>query len=214
MDTRNDVHAPSKINPDDYRYVGQEYMRIDGFGDCVILQEMRRVIREDMARTGGTYSGHEHGGNCMVCGSVNAIYTVLFHHATTNSYVRMGQDCAEKCEVGNPDAFRTFRESIKAAEFHKAGKAKAKGLLEMAGLSRSWEIYLEPRKGLSENQRSPWEESTTADIVGKLVQYGSASDKQYNFLRVLLQKIDGRAAVQAKRDADNANAKDCRKSVV
>ena len=97
---RSDVHRPSALNPEDYEFVGQEVSKFEGIESCEFILREREAIRAHMAKTGGNYSGHEHGGNCMVCGSPNAIYTVLFYHQKTNTYVRMGQDCAMKCEMG------------------------------------------------------------------------------------------------------------------
>lgn len=204
---RSDVHAPSKIDPADYEYVGQEYIKIEGFGDCFILQEMRRVIREHMARTGGNYSAHEHGGNCMVCGSVNAAYTVLFHHAASNSYVRMGQDCARKCEMGDERAFKAFKAGLDDYRKCRAGKAKAAALLEEAGLGKAWEVFEVASKVPSVD--TPNEENTICDIVGKLVQYGSLSERQLEFVRGLLGRIDTRAARMAQRERERAAAPPC-----
>lgn len=199
---RNDVHRPSEIDPADYEYVAQEYLKIEGMGDCYILQQNREMIRAHMARSGGNYSGHAHGGNCMVCGSVNAMYTVLFYHAKTNSYVRMGQDCAEKCDMGDAESFRAFREGIKSALACKTGKAKAQALLAERGLERAWAIY-------GADEKPGREEVTVTDMVGKLVQYGSLSDKQYDFLKTLLDRIITRPQREAQRAAEDAAAKPC-----
>lgn len=206
---RIDIHAPSKIIPADYEYVAQEHAKSEGFGDAGFMMHERKVFLLHKEKTGGDWSTHAHGGNCMVCGSVNAIYTVIYYHAPTNTYIRTGQDCAEKFDTEHADAFKVFREAAKAAIHAKAGKAKAQGLLAAKGLSDAWAVYLEPRKGLPENKPTPYEEATITNMIGKLVQYGSLSDKQYAFISVLLQKIINRAAEQIKRDAEKALAKDC-----
>lgn len=157
-----------------------------------------------MKATGGNYSAHEHGGSCGVCGSVNAIYTVLFYHAKTNTYVRMGQDCATKCEIGNEAAFRAFREGVKDAMDMRAGKNKAKAVLAERGLSAAWDIF---DIGLPSHATMESEEVTVRDIVGKLVQYGSLSDAQYEFLGKLLNRIETRPEREAKREAEEAAAK-------
>jgi hypothetical protein len=208
MTMRDDVHAPSAIIPEDYEYVAQECMKIEGLGDCSLLMAAREQIRAHMTRTGGTYSGHEHGGNCMVCGSVNAIYTVLFHHAKTNTYVRMGQDCAAKCEMGDERAFKAFKAGIDDARKLHAGKTKAKAILAEQGLERAWSIYETACKDNSYFDKLQ-EERTVHDIVGKLVQYGSLSDKQMDFLRGLLTRIDTRAERMAQREQERAAALPC-----
>lgn len=97
---RTDIHRPSAINPAEYEYVGPEHIKIEGFGDCAYVLEMRRRIQEHMTRTGGTYAHVETTGNCQVCGSVNMIYSVLFYHRPSNTYIRTGQDCADKLDMG------------------------------------------------------------------------------------------------------------------
>jgi hypothetical protein len=206
---RTDIHRPSAINPSEYEFVGQECFKIQGIGDCQAVLQERARIQAHKARTGGHYSDHEHGGNCMVCGSVNAIYTVLFYHAKTNTYVRMGSDCAAKCEMGGDfGTTSNFRRAVENAREAIAGKNKTIALLSDYGLSRCWDIYNAP----FETKR--WEENTITDIVGKFVKYGSISKAQQDFLKSLLSKIDNRAAVQAKREVEKAAAADCPKGRV
>jgi hypothetical protein len=209
METRNDVHAPSRINPADYEYVAQEHVKSEGFGGCFFMLQERKVFEMHKAKTGGNWSHHAHGGNCMICGSVNALYTVIYYHAPTNSYIRTGQDCASKFDTEHADAFRIFREASLAATHAKAGKAKAQGLLNERGLGAAWTIYTLMEELNPEGPRVPWEETTITNIVGKLVKYGSASDKQFDFVGVLLGKINNRAALAAKKAADTAHIKDC-----
>lgn len=140
---RTDTHRPSEIKPEEYRYVAPEVLRIEGPGDIAYVQHCREVIQKDMERTGGTYSQHAHGGNCMVCGNVHAIYTILFHHEPTNTYIRMGETCARKVEMGYvPAELNTLRKAVKDAREFQAGKQKAQALLQDAGLEICWEIHL------------------------------------------------------------------------
>jgi hypothetical protein len=200
MSKRTDIHRPSAINPDEYEYVAFEFIPIGKFtgdimADCEFLQQERATIQRHMKETGGTYSRHEHGGNCHVCGA-HAIYTVLFYHRITNTYIRTGQDCAEKMDLavgGNYDVFRT---SVKNALDHQAGKQKAQAILERDGLSSAWAVYKAYEYG------QPKQEEIVADIVGKLVQYGSVSDKSLNYVRSLVNQIENRAAIEAQRKAE------------
>ena len=203
---RNDVHRPSTINPEDYEYVAQECMRIEGMGDASILMAERELLRAHMARTAGTYSGHQHGGNCMVCGSVNAVYTVLFYHSKTNSYVRMGTDCAAKCDMGDPNLFNAFRKGVKDARELQKGTRKAKALLSDRGLERAWAIHQE---GSSKAWEQGGSQGILFDVIEKLIKYGSLSDKQYAFLGRLVYKIENRDKIEAQRKAENDAAKPC-----
>lgn len=201
---RTDVHRPSAINPDDYEFVAVEHVKIESFSDVEVVRQERERIRAHMARTGGTYSRHAHGGNCAVCGNANAIYTMLFFHAKTNSYVRMGSDCAEKVSCGDAARFRTVVDAIQAAEQSRAGKLKAQGVLAELGLTRAWEIA--QAFGVNAELHGH-EEGLISNIVGKLVNYGSISDKQIEFLRSLLVQLDTREQRMAQRAAEKEAAK-------
>lgn len=123
---RTDTHRPSAIDPTEYQFVAFEYVKLDDIGACYFLQTERARISAHMERTGGTYSGHEHGGNCMVCGNVLATYTVLFYHEKTNSYVRMGDICAQKCDMAYSDGeFDAFKRHIDNVRANKAGEAES-----------------------------------------------------------------------------------------
>lgn len=200
--TRTDIHRPSAINPSEYDFVGFERLRIEGPGDCAAILAHREIIEAHIRRTGGRYSDHAHGGNCSVCGAM-AIYTILWYHRPTNTYIRTGQDCAAKMDMGlDADEFNRFRSAVRDAHKAQAGKRKAAALLADHGLDRCWAIY---------DSRS-WpgrEEQTIGDIVGKLVHWGALSDKQWTFLATLLQRIDTRAEREAQRAAERASAADC-----
>jgi hypothetical protein len=145
---RTDIHRPSIVNPADYEFVAVEVTRDDGdIGGAMMAAEQRRIIRRHMEITGGNYSRHAHGGNCHVCGA-HAIYTVLWYHAETNTYIRTGEDCADKLWNGDEYGFqavrgelRTVRGELRTARENRAGKAKAELILRDAGLSRGWEIF-------------------------------------------------------------------------
>jgi hypothetical protein len=207
---RTDIHRPSAINPAEYEWVAFELIPLGRFGgdilgDCEFLREERNRIRRHMERTGGTYSRHEHGGNCGVCGSVNAIYTVLFYHSLTNSYIRMGQDCAQKCEMaigGDLDAFKT---AAKDALTLKAGKKKAAAILEVSGIPQAWAIY---NAEYPADVILPYEETTIIDIIGRLVEYGGVSEKQMNFVKSLVDRINRREEIAKARAIAYAAAAD------
>ena len=204
---RTDIHRPSEIVPDDYEFVACEHLKIQGFGDCEYVLAMRKLIEAHMIRTGGNYSNHEHGGNCHVCGSPNLIYSILYYHAPTNSYIRVGEDCAQKLDMGGTKEMSRFRAAVRDALEAQAGKKKAVATLEAAGLTHAWEIYTEPDAVVRQGWK--YEETTIIDIVDKLVRFGSISEKQTAFLAKLLDKIPQRAAIAAQRAAETAAAAPC-----
>lgn len=203
--TRHDIHRPSALVPADYEFVAFECLRQEGdlAGWAEATLDERARITAHMNRTGGTYSDHAHGGNCMICGNANAIYTALFYHALTNSYVRVGQDCTEKLEQRVD--FDTFRTGVTNALEARAGKRKAEATLAAAGLIEAWYVFQSCEIPFDYYGAGPFpapggnEERTVRDIVGKLVQYGSISEKQQSFLGNLLDRIATRVERAAER---------------
>src|SRR4029077_9047638 len=159
---------PSEIVPADYEFIGCELVP-GPFGPMGIPGERER-IQAHMKRTGGHYSKHEHGGNCHICGSVNLVYSILYYHAKSNSYIRMGEDCARKLDFGGTREISIFRKAVREQMEIAKGKAKAQRILGEQGLSALWAIYEAP-------VAHHYEEKTISDIVGKLVKYGSVSEK-------------------------------------
>ena len=80
-------------------------------------------------------------------------------------------------------------------------KRKAQATLADVGLSQAWEIYTATN---ADGHR--WEENTISDIVGKLVKYGSISEKQQAFIGTLLAKIAARPVIDAARAAERGNS--------
>ncbi len=203
---RNDIHRPSVIDPTEYVMVGFECVKIENgdLGAMFFAREERAKITAHMARTGGTYSSHAHGGNCMVCGNANAVYTVLFHHPLTNVYVRMGDICAQKADMafssGDLDAFKAAaRREAEAV----AGKKKALKALTEAGMEAAWPIWTADYNTLPTTKRGfvEYQEETIRDIVSRLVKHGSISEKQMAFVGRLLAQIAERVATPAVPDA-------------
>lgn len=195
MNTRTDIHRPSAINPADYVCVGFKYI---GPYQLAPSADDRRQIEAHREKTGGRYSSHEHGGTCSICGA-HALTLGVFYHAATNTYINAGEDCAAKLDLGDAVEFRSFKKRLAAGLEAARGKAKAQKTLAELGLTDAWAVY--------EGSASAWEENTIRDIVSKLVQYGSISEKQAAFLGKLLAQIPAREAQKAERAAVNANSK-------
>lgn len=193
---RNDVHAPSNIQPNDYLFVGQLTTRIEGLGDCLFIQQERKVIEGHMQRTGGNYATHAHGGSCHICGAF-ALYLAVFYHEPSNEYIKTGQDCATKLDMGERSAFQSFRKAVRAALGNIAGKAKAQMILAEHDLDALWPIYDGGWKAEYEQQ-----EEIVIDIVGKLVRYGNLSERQIAFLARLEKQIVKRPEIKARWQAE------------
>ena len=192
---RTDIHRPSAIIPADYVFVEFEYLGEDVPASIMMRRER---IQAHMMRTGGTYSHHAHGGNCHICGA-RCIDTALFHHIPSNVYIRTGLDCCDKLDSSVDGT--EFRTSMLRWNELRAGKRKAQGYLTRRGLEAAWSVY---ETLTSPNDR--YEENTIRDIISKLVQYGSLSDRQIAFVGNLLTKITQRASIDATRAAETAAA--------
>ena len=227
---RTDIHCPSQIIPSDYEYVAVWTMNIQGLGDAIFIQRERELVKIHMERTGGTYSAHEHGGSCDVCGNWLAIYLVLFYHTKTNQYIRVGVNCAQKLEMNiDMKSIQGFKKLCADAREQQAGKRKAIALLSDRNILDAWEVYeAKPAQhaetcqlitghlsGHAQEQFygvkctcgtidlfNEFPERTIRDIVGKLVRYGSISDAQTSFVAKLLKQIVDRPIVEAQRQAE------------
>jgi hypothetical protein len=194
---RKDIHRPSAINPEDYFFVAHDYYGPDNM--AMSLSGERAAFRDHMARTGGKFSGHDHGGSCHVCGA-GAMYVAKFWHKPSNSYIVTGEDCAAKMHMGDPAAFRKFRDNVGVQKEAIAGKRKAKEILEAAGLAKAWELY-EARGKANDLSR---DELTALDIVSRLVKWGNISDKAAAFLATLLDRIERAPEIAAEKAAAKA----------
>jgi hypothetical protein len=201
---RTDIHRPSVIQPQDYQFVGVWYDPNEEFeiGSAYMLRMERENIMAHMKQTGGRWARHEHGGTCHVCGA-NAQYLAVFHHQASNEYIRVGEDCTEKMDMGEPERFATARRAAKNAREADAGKRKARLILQDHGLEAAWRYY---------DTKHVWqerEEATCESIVGNLVRYGNLSEKQVEFLKTLLYRIENREILKAQKEAEKAQAQNC-----
>lgn len=207
---RTDVHAPSRINPIDYDFVAVFY-KVDFYTAPFIL-EQREILNNHMERTGGTWSTHEHGGNCHICGAW-MIYYAVFHHIPTNTYIRTGLECAAKLDYQDKSLFEKAKNERQAVEKAKAGKLKATGLLNEHGiLDFVQKLHGENFEIVNYPDDAPIELKELINIVisitDNLIKWGNLSDKQWNFLNVLRNKIENFYEIKAKRDAEHAQLAD------
>lgn len=194
---RTDIHRPGAIVPADYDYVAVAYMRVEDIGDAIFLRLERERLAAHMEKTGGQYSAHDHGGNCHICGA-HCVYMVVFHHRPSNAYIKTGFDCADHMEWDD-GVGESFRKKVRAALEQKAGVRKAKATLEAGGIDLAWKVFSDGLEGR--------DEATICDMVEKLVRYGSLSDKQMDFLRVLIDRVEQRPARAARIAAEREAAK-------
>jgi len=201
---RTDIHRPSVIEPADYYFVGIWYdpKEATEVGGPFMLRYEREAIKAHMENTKGQWSTHSHGGTCHVCGA-HAVYLAVFYHVPSNTYIRVGEDCAFKMDMGEPERFASARRSVKNAREAIAGKRKAELILSDLGLTEAWTLF---------NMKvvpDLYEENTIVDMVRNLVRYGNLSEKQQSFMRKLLHTIANREAIAAQRKEEKAAAAPC-----
>lgn len=219
--TRTDPHRPSVIDPTEYEFVAFSYQRESGpFGMPGVEKAEREALAAHMAATGGRWSGHEHGGNCHVCGA-SAVYTVIFWHRPTNVYIRTGNICADKMQWGYDEGrFDLFKTSLKADRELRAGMRKGRALAEDNGALEAWEIFEDIRRkqregwGDEDSTAVPPEHWTIKDIFDRLVKYGYLSEKQWKFVKALPERARTKEARKAQWAAEKAAAKDAPKGRV
>jgi hypothetical protein len=223
---RSDIHRPSAIDPEAYRFVTVLYLGGADMdpGMAMMNAENRRFLASDMERTGGRWSRHEHGGTCHVCGA-HAAYVAVYQHVDTLEYIQMGEDCAGKLDMGDVAAFNPLRRSIANAREAMAGKRKAAAVLQDAGLARAWELYemnSDTAALVAAGAATPATAydgtptvyntdayNTLCDVVRKLVKYGHISDRQEQFLASLVACIENANAIAAARVAEREAAAPC-----
>ena len=206
MTSRTDIHRPAEIKTEDYIFVGINFMKIEEVGDEIVLAEHRKAINAALD-SGATWSEHSHGGSCHVCGA-NAIYTAVFFHVPTNQLIQTGFDCADKIESGHDNDFRKAKLEIKSARENFAGKQKARLLCEDHGIPQAFDIGTSDVHSLNEST------AIVISMIHKLIRYGSLSDKQWDFLKSLVDRIERADEIKAQRDAEKEAAAPCPKGKV
>lgn len=131
MAKREDIHRPSKINPEEYTAIPFQADYLGMVDDSQFerqLEEDRRSRHGWVKRHGYKYADHGSAGTCQCCGA-NALYVEYFLHRPTGTVVRFGSTCAEKLGFGINAAFRIMKRRVKCARDFATGKARARVLL-------------------------------------------------------------------------------------
>jgi len=219
---RTDEHAPSRIKPNDYEFIGFDY-----YGPEVGVETDQREIHAHQRETGGDYSEHAHGGTCMVCGA-SAFYVAVFYYPKTNVYITVGQECASKMELstGASGDWNAFKKAARASIEAHAGKQRAFTVLCEKGLQTAWYMWTADCNDLPVDETWPIKNyddgsekiigyhllkecMTVRDMVSKLVRYGSMTEKAEGYLRTLLTRIAKYPEMMAARKAEKEAAADC-----
>lgn len=213
---RTDIHRPSAIEPSEYEFVAWELQNINVMEQVYLVNHYRQLLKDHMTATAGKFSRHEHGGNCHVCGAVSETLAI-YYHSPTNTYIRVGHICADKMDMSTDGGYNNFRNAVRAEMEFQKGIAAAERYLVKRGMQNAFEFWSVHRKGYCSNyyekmyNDGKWgkEEGIVMDMIGKLVKYGSLSERQESFLRNLMHNIEHRPEMKAQREAERAIIPDC-----
>jgi len=141
---RTDIHAPSRINPAEYFCIGWEYLGqcSDPF-EAIAYAEERKRIREHMQDNGWTWSHHEHGGTCGICGA-SAMYLAIFVHKPTGRVIRVGETCANKMELADKGMFKTAHHALEIGREYATGRKRCQQALGEYGLAELVDWFYGP----------------------------------------------------------------------
>lgn len=174
---RTDLHRPGTIMPGDYRFVTSFAPPVVIDGECVEEGYGFDVVAEFMeAHAGATF------GQTTKCGSCGARFSVgaLFLHVATNEALFVGRDCAATMHLF-VDWSRADLAAKRAAEGKKVSATRERNrtrYVEFCALHAGLAAALER------------EHRILRDLRGKLLQYGSLSEKQIAFVHKLASELD------------------------
>ncbi len=150
------------------------------------------------------------GTSCDYCGT--GIMYVFMVQGACGSKFKVGCDCVEKVDQGQlahevKHAAKRLKAEAKEEREAVAGKRKALAYLTETSKLAAWEIFADEDMSKRESWKN--EEWTVRDIVGKLVKYGSISERAESYLGNLLARIADRPALVAKKAEEKAAAANC-----
>ncbi|RLF30279.1 MAG: hypothetical protein DRN14_00035 [Thermoplasmata archaeon] len=172
---RTDIHCPKNIKPEEYMFIiaipGNDYG--DPFASMEIAR--RRASLHTFIRDGGhTFSQHEHGGTCHICGAW-ASHLAYFLHVPTGQIIKTGFDCASNLSMGDEQAFRKTRDLCAAA------RKRAQMLINARQLTKE--------VGIPCMECARFGHPILADMWNRLNQYGTLTEKQIKFAKKLIEQV-------------------------
>lgn len=203
---RTDKFRPSVIDPTKFTYVSMYYL---GSSDevweslCGEMDDQFEVqAAHEAAHPGFTHAGHGWKGRCDCCGARH-LFGAVFHTTESNTYISIGNTCAGKMNLGNPVAFKRFREQVNTWKIHQERVAKARTYLATVNLTAMLDMYMDKA-----NVSREFPEVTLRDMCSKVIGWGNElSEKQQAFAHKLLKQIADRPALLAAKELEDANRK-------
>ena len=175
---RTDVHRPSEILPENYDLLTYTYKGPDPFLQMEAGSERKIFMAHMKSHPGaGFFNKENETGGCSICGA-HFSFGAIFYHRDSNRYIEIGWICAMKMDSSlDGAAFRNWKDRIKNGAEVRAGKNKAREILEAHDLRFAWEVFETPYEEGSKKFEFAWKSfDILVDMVSKLVRYGTWSD--------------------------------------
>lgn len=189
------VHNPTHFNPADYEV--EDYLdnkRPQYYGQSIPMWELEiKDWEADMARTfGADWRAKIH--HCVHCGNGNVRWITAVRHTPTGDVVVFGSDCTERLAFPNTVAFKLALLKSRAeatTERFKIWNLREKFLADHPDFKDAIASIDEPVHAKN---------AFAKDVIAKLGQYGSLSDKQMTAVVASLKRdaeYEARKAVEA-----------------
>lgn len=210
MMTNENIHTPSKFNPQDYEvadYLDNQRPRLEWLGAKEMELEMnaweRHIARyfptcAAVRKNQGPQLPEHNIHRCRHCGNTNVRYIVAVLHKPTGQYIVFGNECVERLNFPNRDAFKA--EQVRARA--EAGNARLR-------IWHARQEFLSTRPELAkaiETIADPVHKDNTFahDVIGKLNQYGSLSERQVAAVLNSLHQDKERGGREERRAQEKA----------
>jgi len=197
---REDIHSPKNLATEDYAYVGSYDNEAHGFTDeAGNFHEGQRltVTRRVMSVEGRTWAAtHGHDGDqCDHCGA-HLRYVALLLHTPTNQVLHVGETCLDNRFSRATADFHTMR---KQAELDRAQQRIRKA--REAYTAENQDVVDHLTKNRDRAKAGGFNNRFYADLLSKLWQYGSLSEKQTDAVRRNIAKDNERDETKAAEAA-------------
>ncbi len=172
------IHNPTNFQPQDYevvRYLDNHPPQYYFGMGMDLFEELTREWEREFTSVYGTPDFRMKIHRCVHCGNSNVRYIAACKHIPTGEIVTFGDICVNRLDLPNADAFKAAYIRDKAARERKKKEladAVEKVLNEHPDFKTAYNCFID--HGDTTHKRN----SFAADIIAKLHQYGSLSDRQ------------------------------------
>lgn len=206
---RTDIHSPLHLVTEDYEYWGSydggedaEYDPISGTFSETQKARVYRFIKERGLKFAATH-GHN-GDQCDHCGA-HLRYVALMLHKPTNTILHVGENCLSNRFEQATAAFHAMRKSAELArESQRIVAERSRYFDSNPSIEQYYHRYLLWAKGENADDTELFSDSFLVDLMRKLKNYGSLSEKQTPWVVKCVERAAKRVELEAERAAEKA----------